>query len=119
MQEHMAVKVNEGSGTRFVRNFEVLEHIDPGPDSYVDLQYEPHKNPEYVRISARNQHPSKTINAYFYTLHDDGGGFTPAEFNGRTIKACLKPSESTVVHFDEKRHNPRLFLFNATFEERE
>ena len=115
MQEHMAGTVKKESDGRFVRNFNVLEHIDPGPDSYVDLQYESHKNPEYVRVSARNHHPSKTIHAYFYTLHEGGGSFVPAEINGRTIKACLKPSESTVIHFGEKRFNPQLFLFNAVF----
>ena len=115
MQEHMAVKVNEGAGKRVVHNFNVLEHIDPGPDSYVDLQYETHKNPEYIRISARNHHPSKAIHAYFYTLREGGGSFMAAEFSGRTIKTCLKPSESTVIHFGEKRHHPQLFLFNAFF----
>jgi hypothetical protein len=115
MQEHMAAKGGKGSDVRFVRNYDALEHIDPGPDSYVDLAYETHKNPEYVRICARNHHPSKTIHACFYTLHEKGGCFVPAEINGRTIKACLKPSESTVVHFEERRHNPRLFLFNAVF----
>ena len=113
MQEHGAVKVNKGPGERFVRNFDVLEHIDPGPDSYVDLVYETHQNPEYVRVCARNQHPSKTIHAYFYTLSENSANFSPTDFNGRTIKACLKPSESTVIHFEEKKHNPRLFLFNA------
>jgi hypothetical protein len=115
MQEPMAAKVNEGSGTRYVRNFDVLEHIDPGPDSYVNLEYETHRNPEYIRVIARNHHPSKSIHAYFYTLHDNRGSFVPAEINGRTIKACLEPSESTVIHFEEKKHNPRLFLFNAFF----
>lgn len=115
MQEHMAAKVNGGSGTRYVRNFDVLEHIDPGPDSYVDLEYEMHSNPEYIRIKARNHHPSKSIHAYFYTLHDNRDSFVPAEINGCTIKVCLEPSESTVIHFEEKKHNPRLFLFNAFF----
>lgn len=115
MQEHGAVKLNEGPGRRFVRNFDVLEHIDPGPDSYVDLAYETHQNPEYVRVCACNHHPSKSIHAYFYTLPENSGNFIPADFNGRTIKACLKPSESTVIHFEEKKHNPRLFLFNAFF----
>jgi hypothetical protein len=115
MQERMAGTVNKESAGRFVRNFNVLEHIDPGPDSYVDLQYETHKNPEYVRVCARNHHPSKTIHAYFYTLNENEGAFIPAEIKGRTIKACLKPSESTVLHFGEKRLNPQLFLFNAFF----
>jgi hypothetical protein len=115
MPEDMAVKVNEGADKRVVHNFNVLEHIESGPDSYVDLQYETHKNPEYIRISARNHHPSKAIRAYFYTLHEGGRSFIPTEINGRTIKACLKPSESTVVHFGEKRHNLQLFLFNAVF----
>jgi len=115
MPEHMADRENKGSGMRYVRNFDVLEHIDPGPDSYVELAYETHPNPEYVRICAFNHHPSKTIHAYFYTLHEKGGRFVPAEISGRTIKACLQPSESTVVHFAEKRHNPQLFLFNAVF----
>ena len=115
MQEHMAGTVKKESDGRFVRNFNVLEHIDPGPDSYVDLQYETHKNPEYIRISARNHHPSKAIHAYFYTLREGGGSFMAAEFSGRTIKTCLKPSESTVIHFGEKRHHPQLFLFNAFF----
>ena len=117
MQEHMVVKVNEVAGKRVVRNFDVLEHIDPGPDSYVDLQYEEHRNPEYIRVSAINHHPDKTISAFFYTLHEKGGRFLPAETIGRTIKTCLKPSETAVIHFEEKRHNPRLFLFNAFFVE--
>ena len=117
MQERLSGTKDERTAVRFVRNFDVLEHIDRGPDSYVDLTYETHKNPEYVRVVARNRHPSKSIHAYFYTWHADDGRFVPAEFNGRTIKACLKPSVSTVIHFEEKKHNTQLFLFNAFFAE--
>ena len=115
MQEHMAVKVNEVAGKRIARKFDVMERIDPGPDSYVNLRYEDHKNPEYVRVVAINRHPTKTIRVCFYTLHESGRNFITDEFKGRTIKARLKPSESTVIHFEEKRRNPRLFLFNAVF----
>ena len=51
----------------------------------------------------------------FYALPGDGGRFVSTEMAGRTIKACLKPAETAVIHFEEKRHNPRLFLFNAAF----
>ena len=115
MQEHMAVKVKELAGERIACNVDVSEHIDPSPDSYVTLRYEEHKNPEYIRIIAINRHPTNAIDACFYTLHESGICFISDKFKGRTIKARLKPSESTVIHFAEKRRNSRLFLFNAAF----
>jgi hypothetical protein len=117
MEEELTIRVDAESGAPFVRNYTILEKFDDGPEKYVDLQYSEHQNPEYVRITAINHHQVKAIKAYFYTLKDDGCGFIPGSWPGRTIKACLKPSETTVVHFDEKKHNPRLFLFNASFEE--
>jgi len=117
MTEKIALKVDAEAGAPLLRNFSVLENIDRGPDSYVDLQYNEHKNPEYIRVSARNHHPDKTIHAYFYTLNEKGGRFIPGAKPECTIKACLKPSETTVIHFEEKKHNPRLFLFNAFFDD--
>jgi hypothetical protein len=117
MPEHVTVRSNAKTGARFIRNYTGVENLAPGPDSYVDLQYEQHTNSDYVRISARNLHPQKAIRAYFYALPEDGGRFAPAGMAGRTIKACLKPAETAVIHFEEKRHNLRLFLFNAAFAE--
>ena len=88
MQERMAVRVNEVVGKRIARKrkYDVLERIDPGPDSYVSLRYEDHKNPEYVRVVAINRHPTKTIRVCFYTLHESGGSFLTDKFKGRTIR---------------------------------
>ena len=117
MEEELTIRVDAESGAPFVRNYTTLEKFDDGPEKYVDLQYSEHQNPEYVRITAINHHHVKAIKAYFYALKDDGCGFIPGSWPDRTIKASLKPSETIVVHFDEKKHNPRLFLFNASFEE--
>lgn len=114
MQEQGAVKVNQKTKAPFVRNFEVLEHIDPKPDSYVDLHYSEYALPDYIRVSATNRHPHKTIQAYFYIANEKGGGLAPSE-SGETIKARLKPSETLVLHFAEKKHCSRLYLFNASF----
>jgi hypothetical protein len=114
MQAQTTTKVNPKTKATFVRNFEVLEHIDPKPDSYVDLHYSEYILPDYIRVSARNRHPHKTIQAYFYIANDKGGRLTPSA-SGDTIKARLKPSETLVVHFAEKKDCPRLFLFNASF----
>jgi hypothetical protein len=83
----------------------------------VALQYNEHTNPAYIRVSARNHHPYKKIRAFFYTMHERGGRFIPAGKRGSTIQTCLSPSETAAVHFEEKKHNPRLFLFNAVFED--
>lgn len=117
MTEKVAIKVDAEAGAPLVRNFSVLENIDCGPDSYVDLQYNEHKNPEYIRVSARNHHPDKTIHAYFYTVHEKGERFILGARTGCTIKACLKPFETAVIHFEERKHNSRLFLFNAFFDD--
>ena len=119
MPEHVTVRSNDNTGARFIRNYTGLENLAPGPDSYVDLQYEQHHHSDYVRISARNRHPQKAIRAYFYALPADAGRFVPAEMAHRTIKVWLKPAETAVIHFEEKRHNPRLFLFNAAFAEKD
>ena len=94
-----------------------FENFDGSPDSFVALQYKEHKNPEYIRVSARNHHPHKKIHAFFYTMHEKGGQFIPTGKSESTIQTCLNPSETAVVHFEEKKHNPRLFLFNAFFED--
>jgi hypothetical protein len=117
MTEELNIRVDAESGAPFVRNYTVLENVDDSPDRYIALQYNEHKNPEYIKVTARNHHPEKTINAFFYTLKEDGSGFIPGSWPDRTIKACLKPSESTVLRFEEKKHNPRVFLFNAVFED--
>ncbi|MBC2736533.1 MAG: hypothetical protein HF981_19385 [Desulfobacteraceae bacterium] len=117
MTAELTIRVDAESGAPFIRNYTTLEKFDDGPEKYVDLQYSEHRNPGYVCVTAINHHPDKTIKAYFYTLKDDGSGFIPGSWPDRTIKACLKPSETTVVHLDEKQHNPRLFLFNASFDE--
>ncbi len=83
MQEHMAVKVKELTGRRIAHRSDVLKHIDPGPDSYVSLRYENHKNPEYVRVVAINHHPTKAIDACFYTLHESGIRYISDKFQGR------------------------------------
>ena len=115
--KHTTVRINAEVGAPFVRNFEVLEHLEPGPDSFVDLQYEELNSSDDIRISARNRHPSKSILAHFYTVRASCDHSIPSGMTGGTIKACLKPSQTTIVHFDEKRNNPQLFLFNARFEE--
>jgi hypothetical protein len=117
MTERTALQINSGAGAPFVRNFSALEHMERRADSYVDLQYDEHRNPAYVRVTARNRHPQKAIRAYFYMVHDNGGHFIPDTTPGNTIKACLKPSETTVIHFLEKTPAARLFLFNASFTE--
>jgi hypothetical protein len=117
MQEHTVVKTNTGVRARFVRNFDVLEHIDPGPDSYVDLQYETHQNPDFVSVSAWNRHPEKTIRAYFYTVNEGRDNGAPDGVKGRTIQTFLKPSQTTVVHCAARQRKPRLYLFNAAFVE--
>ncbi|GEM_PF-3055788 len=114
MQEQAAVKVKPKTKATFVRNFEVLEHIAPRPDSYLDLHYSEYPLPDYIRVSATNRHSHKTIQAYFYIANEMDGGLTPSE-SGDTIKARLKPSETMVVHFAEKKHCPKLYLFNASF----
>jgi len=119
MTEALTIRVDAESGAPFVRNYSTLEKFDDGPEKYLDLQYNEHKNPKYVRVTVINHHPDKTIKAYFYILKEDGSGFIPGSWPDRTIKASLKPSETTLVHFAEKKHNPRLFLFNAIFEDRE
>jgi hypothetical protein len=117
MTEKIAIKADAEVGAPRVQNLSGLENFAPGPDSYVDLQYNEHKNPDYIRVSARNHHPYKTIHAYFYTLHEKGGHFVPGKTPQCTIKACLKPAETTVIHFEEKKHHPKLFLFNAFFDD--
>ena len=117
MSEELTIRVNAESGAPFVRNYTLLEKVDDNPEKYVDLQYSEHRNPEYVRVTAINHHPDKTIKAYFYTLKEDGSGFIPGSWPDRTIKACLNPSESTVLRFEEKKYNPQMFLFNAVFED--
>jgi len=87
---------------------------DASPDSYVDLRYKAHRHPDYIRVSARNRHPDKSIQAYFYIMTEKGGRFVPDK-DQNTIEACLKPSEKTVVYFAEKKYNPRLFLYYAAF----
>jgi len=84
------------------------------PGSYVDLRYKEHRHPDYIRVSARNCHPDKSIQAYFYIMTEKNGRFLPANPQS-TIEACLNPSEKTVVYFAEKKHNPRLFLYYAAF----
>lgn len=115
MSEESTLRLDAESGAPFVRNLTVLDNDDDSPDQYIDLQYDEHKNPEYIKVTAINHHPEKTINAFFYSLKEDGSGFIPGSWPDRTIKACLKPSESTVLRFEEKKHNPRMFLFNALF----
>jgi hypothetical protein len=115
MSEESTIRVDAESGAPFVRNYTVLNNVDDSPDQYIALQYNEHNNSEYIKVTAKNHHPDKAINAYFYTLKEDGSGFIPGSWPDRTIKACLKPSESTVLRFEEKKHNPRMFLFNALF----
>jgi hypothetical protein len=110
MTENMALRVEGETGA------DQSAIIERGPDSYVDLEYGAHQNPDYIRVSARNHHPEKAIYASFYIMREKGGIFVPSKLSEKTIKACLKPFQSTVIHFDEKKHNPRLFLFNATFD---
>jgi len=117
MTGKMTIRVDAEAGAPIVRNISGLENIDDGPERYVELQYNEHRNPDCVRVTAKNHHAAKTINAFFYTLNDKGDPYIPGGASGCTIKACLKPSEATVVHFEEKKHNPRLFLFNAVFED--
>jgi len=116
MSEKMTIRVDVETGALQARSISGLENIDDSPENYVDLQYNEHRNPEYIRVTARNHHPDKAIHAFFYTLHEKGGHFIPGGKPEGTIKTCLKPSETTVIHFDEKKHNFRLFLFNAFFE---
>ena len=94
-----------------------LKTFEGSPDSYVALQYTQHRNPEYIRVTAINLHPNKAIHAYFYTLGESGGRHVPGARPGCTFQKSLKPSETTVIHFEEKKYNPQLFLFNAFFEE--
>lgn len=117
--ERAALKINSDAGAPIVRNFSGLENIDCRPDSYVDLQYDELGGPGYVRVSARNRHPDKAIRAYFYTIREAGGHCVPDVGSGSTIKACLMPAETTVIHFMAKNDHPRLFLFNAAFADRE
>jgi hypothetical protein len=114
-----ALHINSDAGAPIVRNFSGLENIDCHPESYVDLQYDERGSRDYVRVSARNRHPDKAIRAYFCTIHEAGDHCVPEAVSGSTIKACLMPSETTVIHFMEKNDHPRLFLFNAAFADRE
>jgi len=115
MTERAAMKVDAAAGAPIIRSITGMEERDRGPDQYIDLQYSDRGTPDFVRVSARNHHPDKTIKAHFYSLEDDGSGFIPGSWPDRTITACLKPSESAVLRFEEKKHNPRVFLFNAIF----
>lgn len=115
MTARMNLRIDAEAGAPIVRNYSSLEHIDRSPASYVHLQYEEHQNPDGIRVSARNSHPDKTIHAFFYALQENGGHYIPGGRSDRTFKVYLKPSETTVVDFGEKKHNPRLFLFNALF----
>ena len=117
MTDKMTIRVDAEAGAPFVRNISGLENTDDSPEKYLELQYNEHRNPNYVRVTAKNHHAAKTISAFFYTLNDKGDPHIPGGTSGGTIKACLKPSEATVVHFEEKKHHPRLFLFNALFED--
>ena len=117
MSEELTIRIDAESGAPFVRNYTAPKNVDNSPEKFVGLQYSEDSDPEYVCVTAINHHQDKTIKAYFYTLKEDGSGFIPGSWPDRTIKACLKPSESTVLHFEEKKHNPRLFLFNASFED--
>lgn len=119
MTEKMTIRIDAEAGAAIVRNISGREPIDDSPERYVELQYIPHRHPDYVRVTAKNHHGAKTINAFFYTLNEKGEPYIPGGASGCTIKACLKPSETTVVHFVEKEHQPRLFLFNALFEDDE
>ena len=94
-----------------------LDEIDGCPDRFVALQYKEFANSEYVRISARNEHPEKKIHASFYTLHSNKDDHSLDETLGYTIKTCLKPTETTILHLEEKKYNPRLFMYNARFED--
>jgi len=115
MTEKMTIQVDTEDGEQITRSTTDLVNFGGSPENYVDLQYNEHSNPEYIRVTARNHHPDKAIYAFFYTLHEKGGHFIPGGRPESTIKACLKPSETTVIHFDERKHNFRLFLFNAFF----
>ena len=115
MTDKVAIEVDEKAGAPIIRSITGLESSNNSPDQYVDLQYRDHVDPDLVHVTARNHHPDKTIQAYFYTLKEDGSHFIPRDRLGLTIKARLKPSETTTIHFDEKKQNPRLFLFNAIF----
>lgn len=117
MTEKMTIRVDAEARAPIVRNISGLENIDDRPERYVELQYHQHRHPDYVRVTATNHHPRKTVNAFFYTLNEKSEPYTPGGTSGCTIKACLKPSESTVVHFEEKKYHPRLFLFNALFDD--
>ena len=111
VQEDTADVVPENMGDSALNTFE------GSPDRYVALQYTQHRNPEYIRVTAINLHPNKAIHAYFYTLGESGGRHVPGARPGSTFQKCLQPTETTVIHFEEKRYNPQLFLFNAFFEE--
>lgn len=117
MTEKMTIKIDAEAGAPMVRNISGWEPIDDSPERYVELEYTPHRHPDFVRVTAKNHHAAKTINAFFYTLNEKGEPYIPGGASGCTIKASLKPSETTVVHLEEKKHRPRLFLFNALFED--
>lgn len=116
MTETMTTQVDVEVGERITSSITELENIGGSPENYVELQYNEHRNPAYIRVTARNHHPDKAIHAFFYTLHEKGGHYIAGERPQSTIQASLKPSETTVIHFEEKKHNFRLFLFNAFFE---
>jgi hypothetical protein len=61
MTEELTIRVNAESGAPFVRNYTILEKVGDSPDRYVDLQYSEHRNSEYVRVTAINHHPDRTI----------------------------------------------------------
>ena len=92
-----------------------LEKMGSSPDLDVPLKYREYKDFEYVRISARNEHPEKTIHASFYTLHNDKDEHGVDATLGYTINTCLKPFETTILHLNEKKHNPRFIMYNVYF----
>lgn len=115
MTARVNIRIDARAGAPIVRNYSGLENIDRNPASFVHLQYNDHKNPAYIRVSARNSHPDRAIHAFFYAMCDTAGHYLPDGKSGRTFKVCLKPAETKVIHFEEKKNNPRLVLFNALF----
>lgn len=88
-----------------------------GPDHFIRLTYRTHPNPDCICVSASNLHPEKAIRAFFYTLPEAGHDFMRGARPGATIRARLEPFETVMVHCGARRDNPRLFLYNAYFED--